>query len=332
MTVHLGGPDGNTEIEPLEAICLSGERNEPSVGIEESELLFVGYGIEAPEYTWDDFKGTNVAGRILVCLVNDPDEKRCGFGSPSMTYYGRWAYKLEMARRKGARGIILIHHDLEATYGWSVVRNSWSGERVHFTDSKDQPLTVQGWISHEALNRALAGTRQNYALLKKKAESRRFKPFLLPLRLTARFRQTVRTADCTNTIAMIPGTDPELRDEVVLYTAHADHLGVGLPDKRGDTIYNGASDNASGTAALLCLARAFRQSPVKPRRTVIFMPVTGEELGLLGSTWFVTHPPFPLKQIAVVINKDCMNHFGRRNKFSAFPVEYTSASEAVKQI
>jgi len=332
MEVRLIGPNGATTVQPLEEICLSGERQEQSVHIEESDLLFVGYGIEAPEYKWDDFKGMDVADKILVCLVNDPDEKKCRFGTPSMTYYGRWAYKLEMARRKKARGIILIHHDEEATYGWAVVRNSWSGERVHFADSKDLPLGVQGWISHEALNRALAGTRLGYPLLKKKAESRRFKPFLLPVNLTARFNQTVRSADCTNTLAMIPGSDPKLKHEVVLYTAHADHLGLGLPDGLGDTIYNGASDNASGTAALLCLARAFRQNPVKPGRTLVFMAVTGEELGLLGSTWFVNHPPFPLEHIAVVINKDCMNHFGRRNRFSAFPVEYSSALEEVRQI
>lgn len=332
-TVHfaLSGREGEYQIEPLAEVCVTSEMMAEEISADD-ELLFVGYAIEAPEYKWDDFKGQRVEGRVLVALVNDPDFKTTKFGGESLTYYGRWAYKLEMARRKKAKGIILIHHDREATYNWSIVRNSWRGEHFTFSDQKDTPLQIFSWIAHGALERALAGTGLDYAALKKKADSRSFKPMALPLRLKASFRQKARQTDCHNVIGVIPGSDPLLQEEWVLYTGHFDHFGIGLPDETGDRIYNGALDNASGTAALICLARAFSQSPVKPKRTVVIMGVTGEEMGLLGSTWFVEHPPIHLKKIAMVINKDCMNHFGRCDSFSAFPVEYSSALADVQKI
>jgi len=327
----LAGKDKEHKILPLDEVCVNSELTASDISLDE-DLLFVGYAIEAPEYKWNDFKGLNVEGKILVALVNDPDDKTCQFGNESLTYYGRWAYKLEMARRKKAKGIILIHHDREATYNWSVVRNSWAVERLLFDEQKDQPLLLQAWISHQALDRALLDSGLDYGSLKKKAENRKFKPMALPLRLKAVFKQVVRQADCHNVIGMIPGTDPQLKEEAVIYTAHFDHFGVGLPDDTGDRIYNGALDNASGTAALICLARAFATAPLKPKRTVIIMPTTGEELGLLGSTWFVEHSPLDLKKIAMVINKDCMNHFGSRDSFSAFPIEYCSAMKVVNEI
>ncbi len=327
----LSNGEEECRIEPLAEFCVTSEVMAEEISADD-ELLFVGYGIEAPEFKWDDFKGRSVEGRIIVALVNDPDFKSTRFGGESMTYYGRWTYKLEMARRKKAKGILLIHHESEATYDWSVVRNSWLGERFTFADQKDTPLQIYSWIAHNALERALKGTGLDYATLKNKADSRRFKPMALPLRLKASFRQKARRADCHNVIGVIPGSDPLLKDEIVLYTGHFDHFGIGLPDKTGDRIYNGALDNASGTAALICLARAFAWSPLKPKRTVAIMPVTGEEMGLLGSTWFVEHPPFDLKKIAMVINKDCMNHFGKHDSFSAFPVEYSSALADVQKI
>ena len=319
------------QVEPLSETCIGSEQEIERISLEE-DLLFVGYGIQAPEFRWDDFKGVDVAGKVLVALVNDPDHEKTGFGDESLTYYGRWSYKQEMARRRGAKGIILIHHDREATYGWPVVRNSWAGERMLLEDQADQLLLLQAWISHQALDRALQGSGLDYVELKKRADNRRFKPFKLPLRLAAEFSQQYRRALCHNVIGVIPGTDPELSGEAVIYTGHFDHLGIGLPDEKGDVIYNGASDNASGTAALLCLARAFMQAPEKPRRTIMFVPVTGEELGLLGSTYFVENPPLPLEKIAVVLNKDVMNHFGKREGFSAFPLEYSSALPEVESL
>lgn len=328
---ELAEADATHPIKPLQDLVVTSEHMNESIELDD-DLLFVGYGIEAPEYKWNDFKGLDVAGKVLVALVNDPDYSATRFGSESMTYYGRWAYKLEMARRKKAKGIILIHHDREATYGWSVVRNSWVGERFTFADQKDPPLEMYAWMSHKALDEALKAKGLNYEGLKKMAEKRKFKPFTLPLHLKASFRQTAREAVCHNVIGVMPGSDPVLKDEFIIYTGHFDHFGIGLPDESGDTIYNGALDNASGTAALICLARAFTQSPIKPKRTVIFMPVTGEELGLMGSTWFVEHPTLDLGKIAMVINKDCMNHFGRLDACSAFPVEYSTALPDVQKL
>lgn len=330
-TVSLTGRGGERKLLPLEEYCISSETESREI-VADDDLLFVGYGIEAPEYKWDDFKGVDVQGKVLLVLVNDPDHEKTGFADESMSYYGRWSYKLEMARRRKAKGVVLLHHDREATYGWRVVRNSWAGERMLPDDSGDQPLQFQAWVAHAALDRALEGTGMNYTSLKEKAENRRFKPMKLPVRLKTSFRQEYRLARCSNVIGVIPGTDERLKHEAVIYTAHYDHFGIGLPDGSGDRIYNGALDNASGTAALLCLARAFMQHGEKPRRTVMIMPVTGEELGLLGSTWFVEHAPLKLNDIAVVINKDCMNHFGCRDSFSAFPVEYSDALQAVEKI
>ncbi len=297
-----------------------------------ADLLFVGYGITAPEYKWDDFKDTDIKDKIIVVLVNDPHYKRTGFGSESMTYYGRWTYKIEMARKRKARGILMIHHDREATYGWHIVETAITREQVVFKDNNPNPLTVVGWISHHTINRLLKGSGLNYQALIKKSEKRSFKPFSLKTEASIRFKQKYRVFESANVIGILPGTDPVLKKEAVVYTGHFDHFGIGKPDKSGDKIYNGALDNASGTAALICLARAFCQSRTPVKRTVIFMPVTAEENGLYGSTWYVNNPILPLKDTAVVINKDCMSHYGRRSAFAAFPAEYSTALEEVRKI
>lgn len=323
---------GSHSITPVSEVCLVSEQPGRSFLEIEGDLWFAGYGITAPEYRWDDFKGFDPRGKILVVLVNDPEPESTGFGDESLTYYGRWTYKIEMARRRGARALIMIHTDREATYGWNVVQTSWTGERISFREHREHRLDAVAWIRHTAVNRALNALGLNYDKLKAMADRRDFRPIRLKTRLHARFDQTHRAIDCANVIGILPGSDPNLRGEAVIYTAHYDHLGRGLPDDGGDDIYNGALDNASGTAAVLCLARAFAGAQTRPRRTIVFMPVTGEELGLLGSTWYTRHPVIPLDKTAVVINKDCMNHYGRRNAFSAFPVEYSTALERVRRI
>ncbi|HDP95985.1 MAG TPA: M28 family peptidase [Candidatus Aminicenantes bacterium] len=331
MRVELINSAGSHAIEPVSEICMVSEQSETSVMKLAGKLWFVGYGITAPEYDWDDFKTFDPKGRIIVCLVNDPDPET-GFADESMTYYGRWTYKIEMARRRGARALIMVHTDPEATYGWNVVQTSWTGERIAFHESRSHNLDAVAWIRHTALNRALQPLNLDYDKLKSMAGSRDFQPFPLKTDIKAEFAQVHRTFECANVIGILPGRDPELKHEAVIFTAHYDHLGRGMVDDTGDDIYNGALDNASGTAAVLCLARAFARAPVAPRRTLVFMPVTGEELGLPGSTWYARHPVMPLDRTAVVINKDCMNHFGRRKEFSAFPTEYSSALEAVRRI
>jgi len=323
---------GSHSMEPISEICMVSEQPDRTSINVEGDMWFAGYGITAPEFQWDDFKGFDPRGKILVVLVNDPDPEATGFGDESLTYYGRWTYKIEMARRRGARALIMIHTDPEATYGWNVVQTSWTGERVSFREPRNHRLDAVAWVRHTALNRALKPLGRNYAQLKAMADRRDFRPIRLKTRFLARFNQTHRAIDCANVIGILPGSDPDLKSEAVIYTAHYDHLGRGLADKDGDDIYNGALDNASGTAAVLCLARAFTRAKTLPRRTIIFMPVTGEELGLYGSTWYTRHPVIPLDKTAVVINKDCMNHYGRRDAFSGFPVEYSSALEEVRRI
>ena len=332
MSVSLTNTGGTLPVRPIEEICMVSERPDLNRIVLDEDLWFVGYGIQAPEYDWDDFKNFQVRDRTIVVLVNDPDPKETGFADESLTYYGRWTYKIEMARRRGARALIMIHTDREATYGWNVVQTSWTGERIAFREPQAHRLTAIAWLRHTALDRSLEKTGLNYEKLKSMAERRDFRPISLKTRWQTDFTQTHREMHCANVIGILPGTDLELKDEAVLFTAHYDHLGMGLPDKNGDTIYNGALDNASGTAAVLCLARAFAESTPKPARTLVFMPVTGEELGLYGSTWYARHPLIPLDRTAIVINKDCMNHFGRRTQFSAFPVEYSTALETVKAI
>lgn len=332
MRVEWMNSGGAHPLQAVSEFCMVSEQPDKTVIDLNGELWFVGYGITAPEYKWDDFKRFDPRGRVIVCLVNDPDPVKTGFADESMTYYGRWTYKIEMARRRGAKALIMIHTDREATYGWNVVQTSWTGERIAFRESRPHHLDAVAWIRDTALNRALQGEGLDYEKLKAMADARDFRPISLKTTIKARFEQTHRTLECANVIGILPGADPELAQEAVVFTAHYDHLGRGLADESGDDIYNGALDNASGTAAVLCLARAYAQASAPPRRTLVFMPVTGEELGLLGSTWYARHPVIPLDRTAVVINKDCMNHLGRRKGFSAFPVEYSTAREEVSEI
>jgi len=312
----------------LDDAIVASEVAEPEVRLED-DLLFVGYGIDAPEHDWDDYKGKDVRGKVLVMLVNDPDLEKTGFGSESLTYYGRWTYKQEIARVKGARGLLLLHTDKSATYGFDVVRSSWAVERVSLEGEIHNPLAVSGWISRPAIDRALKPLGLDYAALKAKADNRGFRPFPLGLRMKVAFRQRFRKFSSPNVIGLLRGAAKA--DEAVIYMGHYDHLGVG-PEVEGDCIYNGAIDNASGTAALICLARAFVEAPERPARTVIFLATTGEEKGLLGSEYYTVHPVVPLEKTALVLNKDCCNFYGRRAGFGVFGVRYTDAVEVFEKL
>jgi len=310
-----------TTVAPLEDVVVTSEVAKPEVSLEE-ELLFVGYGIEAPEYEWDDYKGVDVRGKVLVMLVNDPDFKKTGFGGESLTYYGRWTYKQEIARIKGARGLLLIHTDESATYKFGVVLSSWGVERVSLEGEILNPLEVSGWITSEALDRVLKPLGLSHWALKKKADDPSFRPFFLGLRMKLAFKQRFRKFSSPNVIGLLRGGSKA--DEAVVYMGHYDHLGVG-PPVNGDTIYNGAIDNASGTSALICLARAHARAPEQPARTVIFLATTGEEKGLLGSEYYTVHPVVPLEKTVLVLNKDCCSFYGRRSGFGVFGVRYTDA-------
>jgi hypothetical protein len=311
----------SVSLAPIEEVVVNSERPGERVDLS-GELVFVGYGIEAPELGWDDYKGTDVEGAILVMLLNDPDHDKTGFGSESLTYYGRWTYKEEIAREKGAAGLVLLHTDESATYGFQVVRTSNVVERVALDGGIEHPLALRAWVSRPSFDKALEGVGLDYDALQARADDPQFRPFPLGIDLQASFRQTYRRFSSPNVVGILPGGD--LADEAILFMAHYDHLGIGH-EVDGDRIYNGAVDNASGTAALLCLARAFAEDPDPPRRSIVFLATTAEEKGLLGSEYYAAHPAFPLDRTVLALNKDCCSFQGRRDGYSAFPVRHTDA-------
>ena len=279
------------------------------------ELVFIGYGAKAPEYKWDDFKGADLKGKILLVLVNDPPATPSEpnlFGGKAMTYYGRWTYKYEEAERQGAAGMLIVHTTDAAGYPWQVVVTSNSTDhRILPRDPKlPPPIAVRGWITNDAATSLVAQAGLNLADLRKQAESRDFKPIPTGITIDAHFDNSVKRMQSENVVGVVRGSDPKLRDEYVVYSAHWDHLGIGPPDAKGDSIYNGASDNASGVADILAVAHSAAQSP-KPKRSQLFLFVTAEESGLLGSEYFGAHPTVPVANIIANLNVDGGNILGR---------------------
>ncbi len=270
----------------------------------DAPIVFVGYGIHAPEYNWDDYKDTDLKGKVVLMLVNEPpsDDPKF-FKGKALTYYGRWTYKYEEAARRGAVGAILVHQTEMASYPWEVVRNSNSGEKSYLKLDGTPKLKAAAWIQLAVAQRLAAASGLDLDKLMKDAQSRDFKPVPLNVKLQARIASKIRPFESNNVIGMLPGTDPKLKDEAVLYTAHYDHLGI-RPDMPGDNIYNGANDNATGCGILLELARAFSQAGQKPRRSILFASVTAEEQGLLGSEYLGKHPPIPARSITLDLNYD----------------------------
>lgn len=269
----------------------------------EAEIVFVGYGIEAPEYKWDDYKDSDLRGKALLMLVNEPsseDEKF--FKGKALTYYGRWTYKYEEAARKGAAAVILVHKSEMASYGWNVVRSSWSGESSYLK-AKGPQLKSAGWVQLEVARRMANAAGKDLDDLMRQAQSRDFRPIPLPLKLRAHMVSKIRTFSSNNVLAMLPGSGPGRKDEAVVYTAHYDHLGI-RPEKPGDNIYNGAADNATGTAILLEVGRAFAASSKPPARSIIFAAVTAEEQVLRGSEYMGHQPPVPAGKLTLNLNVD----------------------------
>jgi Zn-dependent M28 family amino/carboxypeptidase len=276
----------------------------------DAELVFVGYGITAPEEGWDDFKGLDAKGKVLVMLVNDPaptaaEPKR--FNGAGLTYYGRWTYKLQEAARQGAAGVLLIHTDASASYGWSVVQNSWAAaERFQLADA-DLGTGMQGWMTDAAARKVFAAAGQDLDKLRAAAEDKSFKPVTLNARVKGETRAAVRTLNEFNVAGIVPGTAPKLKDEVVIYSAHWDHMGK--QGTEGDTIFNGAVDNASGTAGLLAMAQEAVRNPAK--RSQMFLWVAAEEQGLLGSAAYAARPLWPAEKTAANLNLDSLNFVGQ---------------------
>ncbi len=275
----------------------------------DAEMVFVGYGIVAPEEKWDDFKGMDVKGKVIVMMVNDPAPtaaEATRFNGAGLTYYGRWTYKLEEAARQGAAGVLLIHTDASASYGWSVVQNSWANaERFQLTEGK-VGSGLQGWMTDDTARKVFAAAGQDLDKLRAAAEDRNFKPVALNARVKGEARAQVRSLEEFNVAGVVPGTDPKLKDEVVIYSAHWDHMGK--QGTEGDTIFNGAVDNASGTGALLAMAAEAVKNPAK--RSQMFLWVGAEEQGLLGSAAYVAAPLWPIARTAANLNLDSLNWVG----------------------
>jgi Zn-dependent M28 family amino/carboxypeptidase len=274
----------------------------------DAEMVFVGYGISAPEQGWDDYKGIDCKGKVLVMMVNDPMPTAAEpdrFGGKGLTYYGRWTYKFEEAARHGASGVLLIHTDASASYGWSVVQNSWTAERFQLATGK-VGTGMQGWITESTARGLFTAAGQDLDKLRAAAERKDFKPVALSAKVIGETRAEVRLVDQFNVAGIVPGTDPKLKDEVVIYSAHYDHLGKQAGT--GDTIYNGAVDNASGSAGLLAMAVEAVKAPAK--RSQMFLWVAAEEQGLLGSAAYAASPLWPANKTAANLNLDSLNFVG----------------------
>ncbi len=297
----------------------------------EADLVYVGYGIHAPEYNWDDYKGLDVKGKVLLMLVNEPPSQDANFfKGPALTYYGRWTYKYEEAARRGAVGAILIHKADMASYGWDVVRNSWGGERSYLKVENAPKLKLASWVQLDVAKRLMASVGKELDKMIEQARSREFLPTELPVRVHAHVASRIRPFDSNNVLAMLPGSDPNLKDQAVLYSAHYDHLGI-HPGQPGDNIYNGAVDNATGVGILLELAHAYAQTASNPpARSVLFAAVTGEEQGLLGSRYLGEHPPIPAGKISLGLNFDGVAPYGIPEEVEVTGAERTTFYPAVQ--
>jgi len=288
-------------------------REEARTSLADSELVFVGYGINAPEKGWNDYEGIDVKGKTVVILVNDPDWQTAGlegpFGGKAMTYYGRWTYKYEEAARQGAAGALIVHQTAPASYGWNVVESSWTGPQAYAQRGDNAPPLTQmnGWITEDAARRLFKAAGQDLDALTKAAQSKDFTPVPLGMTASTAFESDIRSFTSHNVIGILPGS--EAPDEYVLHTAHWDHLGHCTPAPDGDDICNGAIDNATGTAALVALAEAHAKAG-PPRRTLVFLAVTAEESGLLGAQYYAANPVYPLAQTVGGVNMDALQLAG----------------------
>jgi len=319
------------ELKPLEEYVAYDQTQVPESNVD-ADIVYVGYGIEAPEYNWDDYKGVDVKGKVLLMLVNEPpsDDPKF-FTGKALTYYGRWMYKYEEAARRGAVGAILIHKTEMASYGWEVVRNSNSGEKSYLKLDSTPRLKSAAWIQLDVARNLFTASGLDLDKMMADANSRDFKPIELHARLVAHMTSKIRPFESNNVIAVLPGSDAVLKDEGVMYTAHYDHLGI-RPDMPGDNIYNGAMDNATGCGILLEIARAYSIAAEKPRRSIYFASVTAEEQGLLGSEYLGKHPPIPAGKISLDLNYDDVRPLGAAEEVQVSGAERTTFYPAVQAL
>jgi len=298
----------------------------------DASLVYVGYGISAPEYKWDDYKGVDVKGKVLLMLVNEPPSDDPNFfKGRALTYYGRWTYKYEEAARRCAVGVVLIHKTEMASYGWEVVRNSWGGESSLLRDDKDPKLKSAGWIQLEVARKLALAAGKDLDKMLQDANSRSFKPVELPVRVKETIVSKVRAFASRNVLGQVKAADSKAAQQAILYTAHYDHLGIHA-DEPGDNIYNGAADNATGCGILLELARVLAAADEKPKRIVFFAAVTAEEQGLLGSKYLGQHPPIPAQDISLDLNYDDIQPLGDPQELVVSGAERTSVYPLVEKV
>jgi Zn-dependent M28 family amino/carboxypeptidase len=311
------------ELKPLDQYVAYDQTQQPE-SIVDADIVYVGYGIEAPEYKWDDYKGVDVKGKVLLMLVNEPpsDDPKF-FTGKALTYYGRWMYKYEEAARKGAVGAILIHQTDMASYGWEVVRNSNSGEKSYLKLDGTPKLKAAAWIHLDVARKLATAAGMDLEKMMADARARDFKPVAMNFRLSAHMTSKVRPFESNNVIAVLPGSDAQLKGEAILYTAHYDHFGI-RPDMTGDNIFNGAMDNGTGCGILLEIARVYAQAAERPRRSVFFASVTAEEQGLLGSEYLGKHPPIPAGKISLDLNYDDVKPLGSPEQVEVSGAERTT--------
>lgn len=312
-------------------IAASGVQTEQA-SIQDRELVFVGYGIEAPEYQWDDFKDADLRGKVLLMLNNDPDWDPDLFEGNRRLYYGRWTYKYESAARQGAAGAIIIHTTPSAGYGWQLVQSSWTGEQFGLPAGDEARVPVQAWVTKASARELVEAAGKDLDELIEQAKRRDFQPVPLGLRSSLTLDNRISSVRTANVLGLLRGSDPALKDEVVVYTAHHDHLGMSEPNEEGDRIYNGARDNASGVAQILAVAEAFVALPERPRRSILFAFVAAEEQGLLGSRYYAANPTFPPGRIAANVNLDSANIFGRTRDVTFIGYGKSSLDSVVEAI
>ncbi|MGN6452986.1 MAG: M28 family peptidase [Steroidobacteraceae bacterium] len=312
-------------------IAVSGVQKE-SVAIDDAELVFVGYGIQAPEFQWDDFKGANLTGKILVMMNNDPDWDPKLFAGKRRLYYGRWVYKYESAARQAAAGAIIIHTTPSAGYPWQVIQSSWGGEQFALPAGNEPHVRVEAWATEAAVRRLLQSSGHDLDKLVASAHTRDFHPGPLGIRTSITFTNSISSVQTANVGGVLPGSDARLAAQLVVLSAHHDHFGIGEPDASGDRIYHGAVDNASGCAQVLAIAQAFAALPQRPRRSVLALFVAGEERGLLGSKYYAEHPTVPAGRIAADINIDGGNIFGRTRDATSIALGKSSLDEIAARV
>ncbi len=313
-------------------IATNGMATESS-SLKDAEVVFVGYGIVAPEYQWDDFKGVDLKGKVLLMMNNDPADDPNIFEGKKRLYYGRWDYKYDSAARQGAAGAIIIHTTPSAGYPFQVVQTSWTGEEFELAKSEGPRLAMRGWVTEDSAKKICELNSLNLDELRKAAESRDFKPVSLGSKLSMQLKSIVRQQNTANVLGWLEGSDPELKDEAVVVMAHHDHIGLAAErNAEGDNIYNGAIDNASGTASLLNLAKAFTALKERPKRSILFAAVGAEEQGLLGSKYFAENPTWPAGKMAAVINIDGMNFLGRTKDINVIGLGKSDLDEVLSKV